>query len=112
MKLHFENLAPDAVYTLWHTFFAWPPTEPFIGTYDLPMGARDGSKSVFHTDDNGHAHVERRFVPCLQLGGEHLLSDVAIALHSERTTNGHHPGPVGLTSHVHLYAGLPKRAGH
>ena len=111
VTVDFERLAPDATYTFWHTFFAWPPTEPFIGTYDLPLGARDGSESVFRTDADGSARYERTFTPCLQLGGEHLLSDVAISLHSDGQVHGHHPGPFGYTSHVQLYAALPKRAG-
>lgn len=43
LRVEFNNLVPAGPYTMWHHFMAWPPTEPFIGTYDLPIGARDGS---------------------------------------------------------------------
>lgn len=111
LDIQFTSLAPDAVYTMWHDFFAWPPTEPFIGTYDLPMGARDGSESVFNTDAKGNARVQRDFKPCLQLTGEHLMAELAIAWHSDGKTYGHTPGEFGSDTHVHMYVGLPKRAG-
>ena len=111
LEVTFTNLVPDATYTMWHDFFAWPPTEPFIGTYDLPMGARDGSESVFQTDPSGTAVVARTFKPCLQLSGEHLMSELAIAWHSDAKTYGPVPGEFSTKTHVHMYTGLPKRAG-
>ncbi|MGI9434018.1 MAG: hypothetical protein ACR2Q4_04175, partial [Geminicoccaceae bacterium] len=99
------------VYTMWHDFMAWPPTEPFNGTYDLPLGARDGSENAFVTDADGHAVFERSFKPCLQLSGEHLMADLAIAYHSDGNTYGPMPGEFATKSHVHMYLGLPKRQG-
>ena len=109
--IQFSNLVANATYTLWHDFFVWPPTEPFIGTYDLPIGARDGSQSVFRTDASGSRLFERSFKPCLQLSGEHLMSELAIAWHSNDKTYGPLPGEFSTNTHVHMYTGLPKRAG-
>ncbi|MEM7225693.1 MAG: hypothetical protein AAF495_22125 [Pseudomonadota bacterium] len=111
LDLTFTKLVPNGVYTVWHAFMAWPPTEPFIGTYDLPVGARDGSQSVFVADANGNAVVERTFKPCLQLTGEHLAAELAIVYHSDGKTYGPLPGEFASDSHVHLYVGLPKRSG-
>ena len=111
LEVSFENLVPNGVYTMWHDFMAWPPTEPFIGTYDLPVGARDGSENVFIADDKGDAMFERTFKPCLQLSGEHLIADLAIAWHSDGKTYGPLPGEFATKSHVQMYLGLPKRQG-
>jgi hypothetical protein len=111
IDIGFENLVPNGVYTMWQAFTAWPPTEPFNGTYDLPMGARDGSESVFEADADGHASYQREFKPCLQLSGEQISTIVAIAWHSDGETYGHEPGEFATKTHVHLYSGLPKRSG-
>lgn len=111
IDLSFQNLVPNGVYTMWHDFMVWPPTQPFIGTYDLPFGARDGSENAFVADDDGNARFVRTIKPCLQLSGEHLVSDLAIAWHSDGATYGPLPGEFSTKTHVHLYVGLPKRAG-
>ncbi len=111
LSLNFENLVPDGLYTLWHDFFAWPPTDPFIGTYDLPLGARDGSENSFVADAEGKAQLAKTFKPCLQLTGEHLLADLAIAWHSDQRTYGPLPGEFSTNTHVQLYVTLPKRSG-
>jgi len=111
IDLTFSGLVPDGVYTMWHYFMAWPPTEPFIGTYDLPMGSRDGAQSVFVANSRGEARFERRFKPCLQLTGEHLASGLAIAWHSDGKTYGVEPGVFATNSHVQLYSDLPQRSG-
>lgn len=111
IEVDFTGLVPEGVYTMWHFFMASPPTEPFIGTYDLPLGQRDGSDSVFKADAQGRAHYERTFKPCLQLSGEHLMSGLAIAWHSDARTHGVVPGRFGLNSHVQMFLGLPKRSG-
>jgi hypothetical protein len=111
LSLTFENLVPNGVYTMWHDFFVWPPTDPFIGTYDLPLGARDGSENVFTADADGNAVFERTFQPCLQLSGEYLLSELAIAWHSDGNTHGHEPGEFSTATHVQMFVILPPRAG-
>jgi hypothetical protein len=111
IDIRFEGLVPKATYTMWHFFMASPPTEPFIGTYDLPIGGRDGSDSVFSTDSKGGAHFQRTFKPCLQLSGEHLMGGLAVAWHSDGRTYGVKPGDFGLNSHIQLFLMLPPRAG-
>ena len=107
----FTNMVPKAVYTMWHAFMAMPPTTPFIGTYDLPMGARDGSDSVFSTDSNGNAIFQRNFTPCLQMTGEHLAGLLAVNYHSNSKTYGVLPGEFATDAHIQLINILPKRSG-
>ena len=38
LDVSFEGLVPRGVYTMWHAFMALPPTDPFSGTLDLPLG--------------------------------------------------------------------------
>lgn len=111
VDLTFENLVPDGVYTVWHDFAIWPPTDPFLGFYDTPLGSRDGSQNVFVTDENGSAQFVREITPCLQLTGEQLISELAIAWHSDGKTHGPFAGEFSTQTHVHLYVPLPKRTG-
>ncbi len=111
IDLRFTGLVPNGVYTLWHDFIVWPPTDPFIGTYDVPFGARDGSENVFTADVEGNARIDMNFAPCLQLSGEHLLADLAIAWHSDGKTYGPLPGEFSTNTHVQMYVTLPKRSG-
>ncbi len=111
IELDFSNLVPNGVYTMWHYFMAWPPTDPFNGTYDLPIGARDGHQAVFSADEDGAARFERTFTPCLQLTGEHLAAGLAIAWHSDGRTYGPSPGEFTTNTHVQLFVDLPKRNG-
>lgn len=103
----FENLVPNATYTLWHFFMPKPPTKPFTGTLDLPIGERDGSQSVFTTDANGKATLDIKFEHCLQLTDRQLASGLAIALHSDGKTYGPEPGGFGKATHVQLFTMLP-----
>ena len=107
----FTGLVPNGVYTMWHYFMAWPVTKPFNGTYDLPLGTRDGAQAGFRADADGKAKYEVSFKPCLQLTGEQLASGLAIAWHSDGKTYGPSPGDFGANSHVQLFVGLPKRSG-
>ncbi len=111
LDVNFENLVPNGVYTMWHDFFVWPPTEPFIGTYDLPFGARDGSENTFVAGKDGSARFNKTIKPCLQLSGEQLMADLAIAWHSDGKTYGPLPGEFSTDTHVHLYTALPQRTG-
>lgn len=103
----FENLMPDAKYTLWHAFIAKDNAENFIGSFDLPVGARNGSESVFRTDSNGNASIEVKFEKCLQLTDTQLISMLAIAWHSDNKTYGVYPGPFGQVTHLQLFAMMP-----
>ena len=111
IDVQFSNLVRDGVYTMWHWFVSIPPTMPFIGTYDLPIGARDGSQSTFRTDAEGSARFVREFSPCLQLSGEHLAGALAVTLHSDGNTYGPLPGEFARDSHVQMFLVLPKRPG-
>ena len=108
LTAEFKNLMPNAVYTMWHAFMAKPPTDPFIGTLDVPIGNRDGSQSVFKTDAKGNATLNIKFETCLQLTDEQLMSMLAIAYHSDGQTYGVLPGPFGKVTHVQLFAMLPE----
>ncbi len=103
----FSNLVPNAVYTMWYAFVPTPPTQPFTGALDLPLGARDGSQSQFVSDSAGNAEYQASFVPCLAPSNEQLMSMLAIAWHSDGKTYGSSPGAFGSRSHVQLFAPLP-----
>ncbi len=111
MRLEFSGLVPNGVYTMWHAFMALPPTEPFSGTLDLPLGARDGSESVFTADADGNAVFEHSFAPCLEMSDVWTTSMLAINYHSDGKTYGGLPGAFGLNAHIPLFVMLPKRAG-
>ena len=111
LDLNFTNLVPDGVYTMWHAFMAMPPPEPFTGTLDLPLGARDGSESEFVADANGNAQFKHTFQPCLQMSDTWTTSMLAVAYHSDGKTYGGSPGAFGYNSHVPLFLMLPKRKG-
>jgi len=111
VNLKFENLVPNGLYTVWHDFAIWPPTEPFLGFYDTPLGSRDGTENIFTADEHGNARFSRVITPCLQLTGEQLISELAIAWHSDGETHGPKTGEFSTQTHVHMYVPLPKRAG-
>lgn len=111
LDLEFSNLVPNGVYTMWHGFIALPPTTPFSGTLDLPLGARDGSESVFTADAEGNARFKHSFKPGLQMTDVWTTAMLAIAYHSDGKTYGGSPGEFGRNAHVPLFVMLPKRAG-
>lgn len=111
LDLDFSGLVPDGVYTMWHAFMALPPPTPFTGTLDLPLGARDGSESVFTADGNGNAAFKHSFEPCLQMSDTWTTSMLAINYHSDGKTYGGHPGQFGYNAHIPLFVMLPQRDG-
>jgi len=111
LELKFTGLVPNGVYTMWHAFIALPPTEPFSGTLDLPLGARDGSESVFVADANGKAKFLHSFKPGLQMSDVWTTSMLAINYHSDGKTWGALPGEFGSNAHIPLFVMLPKREG-
>ncbi len=111
LDVSFTGLVPNGVYTMWHAFMAIPPPVPFTGTLDLPLGARDGSESVFVADSDGNASFEHRFTPCLQMSDVWTTSMLAINWHSDGKTYGGHPGEFGSDAHIPLFVMLPPRAG-
>jgi len=111
LELSLSGLVPNGVYTIWHAFIALPPTTPFSGTLDLPLGARDGSESVFTADANGKIEFEHSFLPCLEMSDIWTTSMIAINYHSDGKSYGAYPGDFGLNAHIPLFLMLPKRAG-
>lgn len=111
LEIKMTGLVPNGVYTMWHAFIALPPTEPFSGTLDLPLGARDGSESYFQADADGNATFTHDFMPCLELSDVWTTSMLAIAYHSDGKVYGGSPGAFGLNSHIPLLVMLPKREG-
>lgn len=107
LMVEFEELVPDGVYTIWHFFMANGATEPFIGTFDLPVGAFDGSQSTFTADAAGSATFDQTFADCLQLTGTQLMAGLALNWHSDGQTYGVLPGMFGHNAHIQLYTDLP-----
>lgn len=111
LDVSFRGLVPGGVYTLWHAFIALPPTTPFSGTLDLPLGARDGSESVFTADESGQSSFVQRFQPCLEMSDVWTTSMLALNYHSDGRTYGADPGAFGLNAHIPLFLMLPSREG-
>jgi hypothetical protein len=111
MEVSFSGLVPNGIYTMWHAFMAMPPTTPFSGTLDLPLGARDGSESVFQADANGEAAFVQRFKPCLEMSDLWTSAMLAINYHSDGMTYGADPGRFGYNAHIPLFLVLPNREG-
>ncbi len=111
LNASFTGLVPDGVYTMWFAFMALPPTTPFSGTLDLPLGARDGSESVFSADAEGNANFERTFTPCLEMSNPWVTSMLAINYHSDGKTYAAHPGEFGYNAHIPLFLMFPNREG-
>ncbi len=111
LDLAFSGLVPEGVYTMWHSFVAIPPPVPFTGTLDLPLGARDGSESVFRARKDGTADFKHTFQPCLQMSDVWTTSMLAINYHSDGHMWGGHPGKFGKNAHIPLFVMLPPREG-
>jgi hypothetical protein len=111
LDTQFSGLVPNGVYTMWHAFTAIPATRPFSGFLDLPLGARDGSTSVFVANENGEASFSHTFKPCLQMSDVWTTSLLAINYHSDGKTYAGLPGDFGYNAHVPLFLMLPQRDG-
>ena len=114
IKIDFEKLVPNGIYTVWY-FLAGKPHMgcadcPFT-TIDFPMGGGDGSQSVFTAGANGKATYQASFSPCLKLGDDLIFSGMALNYHSDGKTYGALPGDFGLNAHVPLVVMLPNRDG-
>ena len=111
LETDFSGLVPNGLYTMWHSFVALPATKPFSGFLDLPLGARDGSTSVFVADDEGNASFNHTFKPCLQMSDVWTTSLLAINYHSDGKTYAALPGEFGFNAHVPIFSILPPRDG-
>jgi hypothetical protein len=107
IKSSFQNLVPNAVYTMWNFIDLDPPTDPWQGLL-VPAGTRDGSQSIFKTDARGNGTYELVIENCLQLSGTQSLAGLAIAWHNDGKTYGFSPGGLGVVSHAQLMAFFPR----
>jgi len=107
----FSGLVPNGFYTMWHVFMPMPATIPFSGSLDLPLGARDGSTSIFQADTEGDASFDHTFKPCLEMSDVWTTSMLAINWHSDGRTYRAHPGDFGYNAHIPLFLMLPPREG-
>ena len=107
LKASFSSLVPSGVYTFWYSFLPMPPTQPFTGSLDLPLGARDGSQSGLKADADGKATYSTSFKPCLQLSGTQAATLIALAWHSDGKTYGSRPGAFGSATHIQVFSMLP-----
>ena len=105
----FTGLVENGIYSMWHVFTSIPATTPFSGFLDLPLGAKDGSTSVFVADENGNAIFRRKFRPCLQMSDSWTTALLAINYHSDGRTYAGRPGAFGYNAHVPLFLMLPPR---
>ena len=111
LDLEFENLVPNGVYTMWYAFAPAVPPVPFTGILELPLGAADGSESIFTADADGKAKFTHTFKPGLQMSDVWTTAMLAINYHSDGKTYGGAAGKFGFNAHVPLFAMLPKREG-
>lgn len=111
LQLSFTGLVPNGVYTMWHAFMPSSPPVPFGGTLDLPLGASDGSESVFTADSEGNARFTHSFKPGLQMSDVWTTAMLAINYHSDGRTYGGDPGEFGKNAHIPIFTMLPKREG-
>lgn len=110
VQASFAKLVSNGLYTMWNVFAPAPPAQPFR-VLELPLGARDGTQNTFRADAQGNASFAATFKPCLQLTGDHLVSMLAIAWHSDGKTYAGDAGPFGMTSHVQMLVRLPRAEG-
>lgn len=111
LDLKFTGLVPNGTYTIWHAFLPATPPVPFAGTLDLPLGASDGSESVFTADANGNMEVTHSFKPGLEFSDVWTNAILALNYHSDGKTYGGHPGSFGDKAHIQAIAILPSRNG-
>ena len=111
LDLRFSGLVPNGVYTMWNVFAPVTPPKPFTGMLDLPLGASDGSESMFRADAEGKAVFTHSFKPGLQFSDVWTNNLLGICYHRDGKIHGGSPGPFGLYSHVPLFVMLPKREG-
>jgi hypothetical protein len=109
VNVSFENLVPNGIYTMWNFIEPDPITDPYTGLL-WPLGARDGSQSVFKVDAQGDGEYEVVIESCLEMSGPQTISGLAIALHSDGKTYGFQAGAFGVVTHTQMFAFFPKEA--
>lgn len=103
LDLHFDNLVPNGVYTLWCI-------ETNLVTFDMaddPCGAADGTENEFVADGDGSADFSME-IDAFPSSTDEVIYTVALAYHSDGQTYGASPGEFGRNVHVQLiYDFLP-----
>ncbi|HEX9768073.1 MAG TPA: hypothetical protein VGA50_02775 [Kiloniellales bacterium] len=107
VRARFENLVPNATYTMWYAWVARPVVPGGFLYADNPIGAENGSENVFRTDDKGNAAFEATHTQCFALSNEHTWVVLAVAYHSDGKTYGPWVGPAGQGAHVQIFQMLP-----
>lgn len=103
LKLSFNKLVPNGVYTVWCSRITFPP---HFAVVDKPCGNPDGSQNVVHADAQGNARFNLELPP-LPASSKETASAVALAYHSDGKTCGGSPCDFGLNSHVQLFSLMP-----
>jgi hypothetical protein len=106
VDIHFENLIPNGVYTLWCSEVHLPPDANVI---DRPCGASDGSENVFLADESGQIDISMQ-IEAMPPTTDDTIFSFGLAYHSDGQTHGSHPGEFGLNLHVQLFFELPPPA--
>lgn len=97
LKLSFQRLIPNGLYTLWCV--------P-VGSPDTPCGAADGTQNVIRPDANGNATFEVKMTP-MPAHMKKTGTIIALAYHSNGKTYGGEPGEFGVATHVSLVVIAP-----
>lgn len=108
-EVEFIGLVPDRTCTIWHFFAVNGATEPFIGSFDLPLGAYNGSQAGFAADADGKAPYDQTLATCLQLSSEQLMAGLAVNCNCDGQAYGILPSDIGQNAHIPIYAALPTR---
>ena len=103
LKLSFQKLVPNGVYTLWCSRLTFPPNANVV---DRPCGAADGSQNVLKADSNGNAVFNLK-IKALEASSKETVSLLALAYHSDGKTYKDKPGDFGLNSHVQIFFMIP-----
>lgn len=105
----FARLAPNGLYTFWNARLDFTDGK-ITGGQDIPIGAPDGSQTVFRADEKGSARFSAAWTGCNEVstGGPGIgptgsARVFAIAYHSDGQTYGASPGPFGKATHVQLF---------
>ena len=106
LKLSFQRLVPNGVYTLWCSRLTFPPNANVV---DRPCGAADGSQNVLKADSNGNAVFNLK-IKTLEASSKETVSLLALAYHSDGKTYKDKPGEFGLNSHVQIFFIIPPPA--
>jgi len=103
LKISFQKLVPNGVYTLWCSRLTFPPNANVV---DKPCGAADGSQNVLKADSNGNAVFNLK-IKALEASSKETVSLLALAYHSDGKTYKEKPGDFGLNSHVQIFFIIP-----